>query len=148
MNVRVQNPASTERDQTTSTLYKLNRTGLITLCEALEVKHSPTDNREALIKRLLKKAGYTQANTPTLKPLVAPQTKTTSLEDTVILVELEISLLKTTIEMLQHFIAQASFHKSASKLAREARHELLSFHGHSNIGRISAILTKESTSDA
>lgn len=147
MNVRTQNPASTERDQTTAALYKLNRTGLTKLADALNVSYSHTDSREALIKRLLKKAGYTQANTPTLKPLVAPQAKTTTIEDTVTLVELEIALLKTTIEMLQHFIAQASTHRSASKLAREARHELLAFHGHSNIGRISAILTKESTNE-
>lgn len=146
MNVRVSQQASTERDQTTSTLYKLNRTGLVTLANALQVKHSPTDNREALIKRLLAKAGYTNANKPAPKPLIQPQAKTTTIEDTVTLVELEISLLKTTIEMLQHFIAQASFHRNAAKLAREARHELLAFHGHSNIGRISAILTKESAS--
>lgn len=120
----------------------MQKNELLTLCEALQIRHNTYDDRQTLVKRLLAKAGFiSEANAvPKLRetPLTEADLEAALIEYT----KLEIGLLTSCAQMLQTLLDLYAVNKKANylNLARSIRHELLTYSGHSNIGKIAGYL--------
>lgn len=115
---------------------------LLTLCAGLQIKHNTYDDRQTLVKRLLAKAGFISEANAVPKLRAEPLTEADMEAALIEYIKLEIGMLTSSAQMLQTLLDLYSTDKKAHylSLARSARHELLGYSGHSNIGKIAGYL--------
>lgn len=134
--------SSSERDQITANLFRMQKSELLTICAGLQIKHNTYDDRQTLVKKVLAKAGYIKHTSDTTK-IEVPLTEAELTSALMEYIRLEIGLLQSGAQMLQMILDSYPNHKSALRLAREARHELNAYRGHTNLGKIAGYLTSK-----